>query len=254
MSTDADRDAAARARWASASEAPVDRFASSSSFAAPPPAPPIPAPAVAAGAPLTPPTVVGSTRWLRLESFSYHPPCAPPSAPPKTWDRVVRTTKKSGCADAVAILAVLRDPSSPPHEDKVVLVRQFRPPVAAYTLELPAGLIDGGESPGVAAVREFREETGYAGTVVSTSPPLCMSPGMSNESVHVCVLSVDLSLPCNQNPTTELEATEAGNGLETLLVPRGELLSRLRAAQEVGDVVFAAVYTLAMGIAMGASS
>ena len=31
-------------------------------------------------------------------------------------------------------------------EVDVLLVQQFRPPVAGYTVELPAGLIDAGES------------------------------------------------------------------------------------------------------------
>ena len=37
--------------------------------------------------------------------------------------------------------------------------------MAGLTLELPAGLIDPGESPAAAALRELKEETGYAATV-----------------------------------------------------------------------------------------
>ena len=37
--------------------------------------------------------------------------------------------------------------------------------MAGLTLELPAGLIDPGESPAAAAVRELKEETGYTATV-----------------------------------------------------------------------------------------
>jgi 8-oxo-dGTP pyrophosphatase MutT (NUDIX family) len=40
------------------------------------------------------------------------------------------------------------------------VLKQFRPPVANYCLELPAGLVDAGESVGQAAVRELLEETG----------------------------------------------------------------------------------------------
>jgi ADP-ribose pyrophosphatase len=57
------------------------------------------------------------------------------------------------CADYVVVFA--RTPSG-----RVPLVRQFRPAVEAYTLEFPAGLIDGLESPESAIVRELREETG----------------------------------------------------------------------------------------------
>jgi ADP-ribose pyrophosphatase len=44
----------------------------------------------------------------------------------------------------------------------VVLVRQFRPAVEDYTLELPSGHVDNGESPEEAAGRELSEETGYS--------------------------------------------------------------------------------------------
>jgi 8-oxo-dGTP pyrophosphatase MutT (NUDIX family) len=48
-------------------------------------------------------------------------------------------------------------------QGEVVLIRQFRPGVAAVRLEIPGGVIEDGEDPAVAAARELREETGYAG-------------------------------------------------------------------------------------------
>jgi len=45
--------------------------------------------------------------------------------------------------------------------NQILLVRQYRPPVAAVTLELPAGHIEPGETPEQAARRELVEETGY---------------------------------------------------------------------------------------------
>ncbi len=80
---------------------------------------------------------------------------------------------------AVAVVPLLDD-------GRVVLVRQYRPPVDAELLELPAGLRDvAGEDLRVTAQRELLEETGYrAGSLES----LCVfhnSPGCSDEVVHI---------------------------------------------------------------------
>jgi ADP-ribose pyrophosphatase len=43
----------------------------------------------------------------------------------------------------------------------LVLVKQFRPAVETVTLELPAGLVDPGDTPENTAIRELKEETGF---------------------------------------------------------------------------------------------
>ena len=45
--------------------------------------------------------------------------------------------------------------------DEVIFVRQFRHGTREVTWEIPGGIIDPGESPKQAALREMQEETGY---------------------------------------------------------------------------------------------
>ncbi|MDP6786298.1 MAG: NUDIX hydrolase [Rhodospirillales bacterium] len=56
--------------------------------------------------------------------------------------------------DYVAVLALTP-------EGDILLVRQYRPVTESVSLELPCGLVDGGETPEAAARRELLEETGY---------------------------------------------------------------------------------------------
>jgi len=56
--------------------------------------------------------------------------------------------------DYVTVLAVT------PHRE-ILLVRQYRPAVERYTLELPGGHVEPGEEPEYAARRELLEETGF---------------------------------------------------------------------------------------------
>ena len=42
-----------------------------------------------------------------------------------------------------------------------ILVRQYRPVIESWTLELRGGLRDAGETPGATAARELKEETGF---------------------------------------------------------------------------------------------
>jgi 8-oxo-dGTP pyrophosphatase MutT (NUDIX family) len=46
-------------------------------------------------------------------------------------------------------------------DDELVLIEQWRQGVLRVTLEIPGGIVDPGESPFDAAIRELAEETGY---------------------------------------------------------------------------------------------
>jgi ADP-ribose pyrophosphatase len=47
-------------------------------------------------------------------------------------------------------------------DGRIVLVRQYRPAIQRFSLELPAGLLEEHEQPEDAMIRELKEETGYS--------------------------------------------------------------------------------------------
>ena len=71
-------------------------------------------------------------------------------------------------------------------EDNVLFVEQFRVPVQARTIEMPAGLvgdIHAGESIEVSAVRELEEETGWTAAHAEVLLIGPTSSGASNEKI-----------------------------------------------------------------------
>lgn len=102
-------------------------------------------------------------RWLRLVQRGH-------------WESCERTH-----GEGMAVIIIALTP-----EDRVLFVEQYRVPLGARTIEMPAGLVgdvDGDDSMEQAARRELIEETGWqAGhvEVLLTGPT---SAGMSNERI-----------------------------------------------------------------------
>ncbi|KAI9004479.1 NUDIX hydrolase domain-like protein [Hyaloraphidium curvatum] len=113
------------------------------------------------------------------------------------WEAAERTTRpEGGDCDSVAVFALLRRTGHPP---ATLLVEQFRPAVGCRTLELPAGLVDPGESPAEAALRELREETGFRADPASVrvSGVLCNAPDLTSDTMRFVECEVDLDDPAN---------------------------------------------------------
>lgn len=80
---------------------------------------------------------------------------------------------------AAAVLPLLPD-------GRIVLVRQYRYPIQAVTLEIPAGKLDvTGEDPLDCAKRELKEETGYEAERYEKLLTLATTVGFSDEWIHI---------------------------------------------------------------------
>jgi ADP-ribose pyrophosphatase len=70
-------------------------------------------------------------------------------------------------------------------EGGVVLVRQWRQPLGAFTLELPSGGVDRGEDPREAAERELFEEAGFRAVGLEHLVSIHTSTGRIDEVCHL---------------------------------------------------------------------
>lgn len=77
-------------------------------------------------------------------------------------------------------------------DGRVIMVKQLRYPLGEHILELPAGKLQPGEEPIVAARRELEEETGWVAGTMDLMTSFYTSPGFCDEVLHL-FLAGDLS-------------------------------------------------------------
>jgi len=149
---------------------------------------------------------LGQGRWLTLHEIDY----VDAKGRAKSWECVRRVAGRG----AASIVATAQKNG----ETHLVVVKQFRPPIGALVLELPAGLIDDDEEVSVTAERELAEETGCRGEALEVGPFVHNSPGMSDEKTALVRIAVsEVGRP----------APDGDESIEVLLFPLRGLKARL---------------------------
>lgn len=122
----------------------------------------------------------------------------------------------------------------------LVLVRQFRPNLGIETVEVPAGSMDGAETPEQAALRELLEETAFR-----PSDVFLLGPGrlFLNRTTHVehFLLAFD-AVP---DPALTPE-----DGVVPLVVPRAAFIEMVRAdkIEQIAALSFVGLASAKLGV------
>jgi len=125
-------------------------------------------------------------------------------------------------------------------EKSILLVEQFRPPVDAFVIEMPAGLCgdlsgEVEETLETAARRELLEETGYQADNLRLAVTVASSAGLTSEVINIFI-------------ATGLEKIAAGGGdaSEAMIVhhiPMDEIDEWLISQSTAGKLIDARVYS-----------
>lgn len=159
-------------------------------------------------------------RFLRLEKIRY----LDRQGQARSWEAAQRQERQQ----AVLIIAQLR------HCGDFLFIRQFRAPLNSFVIEFPAGLIDEGESPAAAAIRELHEETGYHGRVLWDCGPGSSSAGLCGELVTTVFMEIDEKAANNAQQQQQLED---GEDIAVIPCAPARIAAFLRERQEAGDIL-----------------
>jgi len=119
---------------------------------------------------------------------------------------------------------------------ELILVRQERHGIEAPTLEIPGGMIDAGETPAAAALREMLEETGYRGETAEPLGWLHPNPAIQSNRLHM-FLARDVVKVGDATPDPHEE-------VEVVTVPIAQARALVRSGAISHALVVCALYLL----------
>lgn len=105
-------------------------------------------------------------------------------------------------------------------DGQIILERQWRQALGVVSLEIPAGVVEDGETPLAAAQRELAEETGYTGGKWTELLTIAPNPGVMNNLCH-CFLAQGVV----HTTTQHLDDTE---DLEVMLCSESDVYDHLQ--------------------------
>jgi ADP-ribose pyrophosphatase len=170
----------------------------------------------------------------------------------ETWQRI-RSENVADCK----IFRIRRDYSVRENEDKeypfycienpdwvnvipitisgeVVLIEQYRHGIEGITLEIPGGMVDGGEDAKLAATRELIEETGYV-----PRETILLGKSRPNPAIQDNWVYHYLALDCQKTHEVEFDSTEH---VVTKLVNLSEIKQLIKSGEITHSLVIAAFH------------
>jgi ADP-ribose pyrophosphatase len=108
-------------------------------------------------------------------------------------------------------------------DGRVVLVRQYRHPVAAEVWEVPAGRLDAGETPEEAARRELEEEVGLRAGRLEKLLEFWTTPGFCDEAMSLYRATLLESVPARPEADERIHVLTTSLAEARAMIGRGEV-------------------------------
>lgn len=92
--------------------------------------------------------------------------------------------------------------------DDMIFVKQFRPAIGSDLLEIPAGLVEDGESPEATGIRELREEIGLKPVKLEACGRIWPTPGCCDEQTFLFIATQFEKAPLEQDADEFIETVK----------------------------------------------